>query len=101
MKYFFSVLSMLFAFAAGFAALPPMAQSSKELQAVLRSDFLRSEEMTAEAIVKIEKTDEGFIMETTHFIIPILIHYVPRDGAGPSLFDVEFLKERIAAKELD
>ena len=82
-----------------FAALPPLPQSIREIQAILTDDFLKSEEMTAETIWQIQKTDTGYILETTNFIIPINMLPIPGKKIGPSQFDVQFDIDNLIAKD--
>lgn len=82
-----------------FAALPPLPQSIREIEAILTDDFLKSPEMTAETIWQIQKTDTGYILETTNFIIPINMIPLPPKNIGPAQFDMQFDIDNLIAKE--
>ena len=82
-----------------FGALPPMPESLREIEAILSHEFLKSPEMTAETIVQIQKTERGFILETTHFVIPIEIISLPQENLGPAPLDVQFDLSKLIAKE--
>jgi hypothetical protein len=82
-----------------FCALPPLPQSIKEIDAILSHDFLKTEEMTPEAIWQIQKTEHGYVLETTHFFIPVDIRYQPQHMPGPVPFEVNYDLSKIIAKE--
>jgi hypothetical protein len=69
------------------------------MNAVLNHNFLLSPKMISENILSIHKTDTGFIVETTHFVIPIQINYLPQEMMGPRIFEVHFDTDHILTKE--
>ncbi|NDD58267.1 MAG: hypothetical protein EBZ47_03310 [Chlamydiae bacterium] len=81
------------------AALPPLPQAAREIEAIVKNDFFRSKGMLSEGFVKIEKTDEGFIVETNHFVIPVIVEYLPKKMPGPVHFEVYFDEENIIKKD--
>ena|GEM_PF-1205250 len=81
------------------AALPPLPQSIREIEAILSNDFLKSDEMTTETIWQIQKTDTGYILETSNFIIPINMIDLPPKNIGPSQFDAQFDIDNLIAKD--
>lgn len=91
-------LPLLFCSAVVDAALPPMPQSIREYKSLLEHEFLRSPEMTAELILSIEKTGQGFLLETTHFIIPIYLERLPQLLMGPTPFQLHFDVDNIITK---
>ena len=91
---FFSLFTSL-----SHAALPPMAQSLREMNAIINHNFFLSPKMIAENIISIHKTELGFILETTHFVIPIQINYLPQEMIGPRVFEVHFDTDHLIAKE--
>ena len=82
-----------------FCALPPLPQSIREIDAILSHDFLKTEDMTPEMIWQIQKTEYGYVLETTHFIIPVEVCYQPQNMPGPVPFNVTYDLSKIIAKE--
>lgn len=91
---FFALLSCSYAF----SALPPMPQSIREIQSILSHDFLRQDEMTAEQIWQIQKIENGYMLETSHFFIPVEIIPLKQEKIGPAPFEVKFDTSKLIAK---
>ena len=98
-KKFIAITAFTLLSCKAFAALPPMPESLREIEAILSHEFLKSPEMTAETIWQIQKTETGFILETTHFIIPIEIISLPKENLGPAPLEVQFDVNNLIAKE--
>ena len=96
-KLFTIALSTLLCSSA-FCALPPMPQSLREIKEILSHDFLRSDEMTTETIWQIQKVENGYVLETNHFIIPVEIIPLRQEKIGPAPFQVHFDTSKLIAK---
>ena len=99
LKKYMTVIAFVLASCNVFAALPPLPQSIREIEAILTNDFLKFPEMTAETIWQIQKTDTGYLLETTHFIIPIDMIPIPGKKIGPIQFTMEFDLDNLIVKE--
>ncbi len=75
-----------------FAALPPLAQSSREIQALIADPHMQSLLGSAEMIQEIIHTSHGYIVRTTNYELEVSVHYLPapRGFAGPAKFELEF-----------
>ena len=74
------------------AALPPLAQSKREIEAILSSRDLGNFVPNSDVIVQIVKTPSGYLIITNNRIVPVSIRYVGRDSLGPARFTVWFHK---------
>ncbi len=74
----------------GFAALPPMAQSAREMQAVLADPKLQEYLGSAEPIQEIKRTEEGYLVLTEHFVMKVDVVYSQAKRPGPVPFELEF-----------
>lgn len=81
------------------AALPPMPQSIREIKSVLDNEFLTSSEMTGQAILDLKRTNDGFLLETTDFIIPIYLEKIPQKIMGPIQYKISFDVDGIVTKQ--
>ncbi len=84
-------LFVLFASTA-FAALPPLAQSRRELQAVLADNRFYNSLGSAEMIQEIIRTNEGFLIFTQNYSMHVDVKYGGGDRRviGPIHFELEF-----------
>ncbi len=87
-----ALLFCLIASTTVFAALPPFAQSTKELKAILSDPQMQDQMGSAEFIEKIIKTDEGYIIITQHYLMHVDVHYQEAARPGPVPFELEFHK---------
>lgn len=71
-------------------ALPPLYQSAKEIQAILGSPELSKRLSSGELIQKIERTNNGFIIETNHHQLEIEVVYQKTNLIGPQSFKLVF-----------
>lgn len=77
---------------AGFAALPPLAQSIREYEALFSNpkfyEFLGS----AERIRDVLRTEHGFLVFTENYVMKVDVVYGGRDQRliGPVQFELEF-----------
>lgn len=76
-----------------FAALPPLAQSSREIQAVLADGRFYESLGSAEVVKEIIRTQNGFLVMTQNYAMKVDVKYTPRGEttfAGPAQFTLEF-----------
>jgi hypothetical protein len=85
--------------AASHAALPPMPQSIREIKSVLDDEFLKSSAMTGQAILELKRTQDGFLIETTDFIIPVYLEKIPQKIMGPIQYKISFDVDGIVTKQ--
>ena len=78
-----------------YAALPPLAQSTREIQAILADSQFYSSLGSAEMIKEIIRTEKGYLVVTQHYSMHVDIKYgghsEPR-VIGPARFELEFQK---------
>jgi hypothetical protein len=79
-------------------ALPPMPQSIREIKSVLDDEFLTSSEMSGQAILELKRTNDGFLIETTDFIIPVYLEKIPQKIMGPIQYKISFDVDGIVTK---
>jgi hypothetical protein len=72
------------------AALPPLAQSSREIKAILESRELYQILGGAEPIEQIARTENGYLVVTAHKELLVDIHYVASNKIGPREFELYF-----------
>lgn len=84
------VFAMLALATVGFSALPPMAQSIRELRTLIESPemYLGS----AEWITNISHNEHGYLVETTNYQMQVDIHYGGGNPGfcGPAQFRFAF-----------
>lgn len=73
-----------------FAALPPFAQSKKEIEAILTSDQLSDTLGMAQPIEEIKKTAGGYVVVTSGREIMVDVVYKPARMPGPVPFELKF-----------
>ena len=84
---------MFFVFFAsiGFAALPPLAQSTREIQALLSDAQFYQSFGSGEFIKEISRNEMGYLVVTQHYTMQVDIQYVKNHGfAGPAQFVFSF-----------
>ncbi|MCB1113355.1 MAG: hypothetical protein KDK62_01205 [Chlamydiia bacterium] len=79
-------------------ALPPLYQSTKEIQAILGSPELSKRLNPGETILKIEKIQNGFAIETQENRLEVDVVYQRQSLMGPQSFKLVF-KEPLTIKE--
>ena len=75
-----------------FAALPPLAQSTREMQALLADSHLQDWLGSAEMLQEIVRADGGFVVVTQNYSMKVDVHYLPAKRIGPAQFQFEFQK---------
>lgn len=75
-----------------FGALPPLAQSIRELQSVLADSRFYNTLGSAEMIKEIIRTESGFLILTQNYEMSVDVKYGggERKGIGPIHFELEF-----------
>ena len=76
----------------GFTLLPPLAQSTREIQAILSNAQMYENLGSAEMIREINRTEKGYLILTHHYAMQVDVQYI-HDGKriGPAQFQLEFL----------
>ncbi len=75
-----------------FAALPPLAQSEREIQAILNSQEGYRLLGGADPIEQILRVDKGYLVSTRHKEMKVDVNYVKTDKIGPADFNLYFHK---------
>lgn len=76
----------------GFCALPPMAQSVRELRALLDDHRFYTSLGSAEQIKDIIRSEKGYLILTQNYAMLVDVNYVRDDQRlmGPAQFEFEF-----------
>ncbi|MBM3193102.1 MAG: hypothetical protein FJZ59_02570 [Chlamydiae bacterium] len=74
-----------------FGALPPFAQTERELREILNNPKLHEFIPLSDAFEEIVKTEEGYLIKTNKREVRAIIHYKESGKIGPAEFTVEFL----------
>jgi len=82
-------ISILFASTA-FAALPPLAQSTQELQALLADSRFYEALGSSELVKEIIRTEKGYLILTQNYVMQVDLQYGGGKGVGPIPFQLEF-----------
>ncbi len=70
--------------------LPPLHHSLRELNAILSDKTLIEQLGSAELIEQISKTDLGYRLFTTRYILDVVVRYLPSDYPGPGQFTLDY-----------
>lgn len=87
-KWFF----ILFA-STTFAVLPPLAQSTREMQALLADSRFYDSLGSAEIVKDIIRTDKGYLVLTQNYALRVDVKYSGRSDdqrVGPAKFELDF-----------
>ena len=84
------LITLVLSTSAAFAALPPLAQSSREIQAILESPEAYQLLGGAEPINKILRCDNRYIVFTASKELWVDVHYLKNGKIGPAEFKLEF-----------
>jgi len=89
MKKIFFLLAIFYS--AAHAALPPMAQSIREIEAILSDPQLYQILGSAEMIQRIEQIEHGhYIVLTRNHSLQVTLNFIPLGHPGPAKFSIEF-----------
>jgi hypothetical protein len=86
------ILTLFFASSA-FAALPPLAQSIREMKALLAEPRFYEALGSAEQIKNIVRTENGYLVLTQNYAMNVDIRYLEREDlhfVGPARFEFVF-----------
>ncbi len=86
----FLILASLFFVNGTFAALPPLAQSSREIEAILSDDRLQESLGSPESIQNILRIKGGYAIVTQNCFLRIDVEYMPQSYPGPMAFQLHF-----------
>lgn len=84
------ITAFLFTGTAAFAALPPLAQSNREIQAILQSKETYQLLGGAYPIDQIVRCENGYLLITANKELLVDIHYLHTGKVGPAEFELEF-----------
>ena len=86
------IFSLIFFAATGFAALPPLYQSTREIQALLTDSQLGENLGSGEMIEKIIRIEDGYLVITPKYKMIVNVHYQAnaKNFVGPAKFELEF-----------
>jgi len=70
-----------------FGLLSPLAQSEKEIRAILES---ASAIPAGEVIQSIVRTEGGYSVATSHYTVQVGVEYFPNKRPGPVPFELHF-----------
>jgi hypothetical protein len=73
-----------------FAALPPLAQSTREIQSILADARMQERLGSAEQIRDILKVEAGYLVWTQNYVMRVDVNYLPSELRGPTPFELEF-----------
>ena len=83
-------IGLLLASQTAFAALPPLAQSSREIQKILESKETYKLLGGAEPLDQIVRTENGYLLITAHKELLVDIRYERTGKIGPAQFELFF-----------
>jgi hypothetical protein len=85
-------LLFIFFASVSFAALPPLAQSTREMQAVLSDSRFYDTLGSAEVIKELIRTEKGYLVLTQNYAMRVDVKYGGGDQRriGPVHFELEF-----------
>lgn len=95
MRKFFLIVAVVLG-SKGFALLPPLAQSIKEIKAIVGDKRLYNSFEPGEVIQDIIRLEEGYLILTTHYEMVVGVRYNHSTSArvGPARFQLEFHNPR-------
>ena len=73
-----------------FAALPPLAQSTKEMRAILNDSQLYQALGSAQNIEEMSRIDNGWVVKTQEYALQVDVVYLEQKRAGPVQFELRF-----------
>ena len=83
-------LFLILLFSTAYAALPPLAQSMQEIEAIVSDPELYQLLGGAEPIQEIKRIEGGYLVSTRSQAVQVVVTYLPRGGPGPAKFSLEF-----------
>lgn len=85
-------LCLLLLVSSGYSLLPPLAQSTREIQTLLADPRFYSSLGSAELIEQITRNDTGYLVATQHYTMQVDLRTIRREKpiCGPAQFEFEF-----------
>lgn len=81
----------IFLASTAFAALPPLAQSTREIQTLLADSRLYESLGSAELIQQITRTEKGYLIITSNYAMEVDVRYVKNQKwVGPAQLEFQF-----------
>lgn len=80
----------LFLSTSAFALLPPLAQSTREIQALITDSHFYESLGSGEAIQEIVRNERGYLVVTRSYAMQIDIEYLHTGKVGPAQFRFTF-----------
>lgn len=80
----------LFLSTSAFALLPPLAQSTREIQALISDSHFYESLGSGEAIQEILRNERGYLVVTQHYTMQVDIEYLHTGRVGPAQFRFSF-----------
>jgi hypothetical protein len=68
------------------AVLPPLAESTREIQALMKDSHLHQILTSAEVVEQVIRTEGGYLVLTQKRLVPIDIEYHSQEKPGPLAF---------------
>lgn len=84
------LLALLTLSQVGFAALPPLFEGVREIQAILADPQLGTLLSSGEVIEQIVKNSTGFSIITNKSYLRVNVEYLPQGRPGPAKFSLSF-----------
>ncbi len=88
-KLAFTLLTALIVMQAE-ALLPPLYQTSSEIQAIMANEQLGQKLQSGEVIEKIEKNEQGYEITTNKSRLQVKVTYAPIQHPGPAQYRLSF-----------
>jgi hypothetical protein len=73
-----------------YAALPPLAQGIREIDAIVTDPELYQLLGSSEAIQQVIKTEGGYAVLTRNYYLRVNVKYIPNQLIGPASFELRF-----------
>jgi len=89
MKKYIFILIFLFGIKLH-AALPPLYQSLKEIDAIISDARLKEELGSAEPVLEIKRVADGYLIFTNRYTLRVEVIYIPQEMIGPAKFELKF-----------
>ena len=90
MKYLTVLMLSIFFLGRLESALPPFAESKREIEAILSHQEITQYIPSGDTIIQIVKTSSGYLIITNYRIVPVSIRHVARQNLGPARLTVQF-----------
>jgi|GEM_PF-6477637 len=71
-------------------ALPPGVQQQKEIDAILSHSIWKTEDFENEKILRIRRTESGYLVTTSSYVMHFDVKYLPAMNMGPVPFRIDF-----------